>query len=272
MEILFLGTGAAEGWPGLFCDCRYCQRARRLKGKNIRSRSSVLIDKFYKVDFPPDTCWQMKRYNIRLAQVKHLFVTHDHNDHYYPQDLIMRAAPFAQLKKEDTLNIYASKSVCDSTIEVLGDRKKSVGISFHVIEPYQKFTAGEMDVLPVKADHDSSKICFNFVFQYKGRTILHGHDTGWYPEETWRALWNFKFDLIILDCTNGKKDEERNHLGIKGLVKMKERLGKNGNLKKNCKCIATHFSHNGGLLHAELEKMLGKKGVEAAYDGKVVKI
>lgn len=274
MEILFLGTAAAEGWPGLFCECRYCQRARRLKGKDIRSRSSILIDNLYKVDFPPDTYWHVNRYGINLAKVEHLFITHDHNDHYYPQDLILRAAPFAHLKKGDTLNIYAGKSVYDSTLKAQywGEYEKPAGISFHIIEPYKEFTAGEMEVLPIKADHDPNKLCFNFVFQYKGRTILHGHDTGWYPEETWRTLRNFKFDLMILDCANGKIDEERYHLGIKGLVKMKERLGKNGNLKKNCRCIATHFSHNGGLLHAELEKVLGKKGVEAAYDGKVVQI
>ncbi|MFH2068397.1 MAG: MBL fold metallo-hydrolase [Candidatus Omnitrophota bacterium] len=274
MEILFLGTAAAEGWPGLFCECRYCQRARRLKGKDIRSRSSLLIDGRYKVDFPPDTYWQMNRYNIRLAKVKHLFVTHDHSDHYCPLDLRLRAAPFAHLGKEDILNIYTSKSVCDSTLKAQhrGDYEKSTGISFHIIEPYKEFTAGEMKVLPVKADHDPKKLCFNFVFRYKGRTLLHGHDTGWYPEETWKALQDFKFDLIVLDCTNGKIDEERYHLGIKGVMKVKKRLAGNGNLKKSCRCVATHFSHNGGLLHAELEKILGKEGIEVAYDGKVVKI
>ena len=270
MKILFLGTAAAEGWPGLFCECRHCQQARRLKGKNIRSRSSLLIDDLYKVDFPPDTYWQMNRYNIKMANVKHLFLTHSHSDHYYPLDLVLRAAPFAQLKKEHTLNIYTTRPVCDSTAKTLGDYE--TGISFHVIEPYQEFTAGKMKVLPIKADHCPKETCFNFVFRYKGRTILHGYDTGWYPEETWKALRDFRFDLIILDCTNGKIDEQRYHLGVKGLVKMKERLEKNGNLKKGCRCIATHFSHNGGLLHAELEKILGKKNVEVAYDGKVVKI
>ncbi|HPC76977.1 MAG TPA: carbon-phosphorus lyase, partial [bacterium] len=45
MEIMFLGTAAAEGWPGVFCSCDYCKKARELGGKNIRTRSSVLIEK-----------------------------------------------------------------------------------------------------------------------------------------------------------------------------------------------------------------------------------
>ena len=44
MEILFLGTGASEGWPGLFCPCEHCLRAVQAGGKNVRTRTSFLVD------------------------------------------------------------------------------------------------------------------------------------------------------------------------------------------------------------------------------------
>ena len=44
MKITFLGTCAAEGFPGLFCKCDTCNKARILKGKNIRSRFSIMIN------------------------------------------------------------------------------------------------------------------------------------------------------------------------------------------------------------------------------------
>ena len=33
MEIQYLGTAAAEGWPALFCDCDICHRARKEGGE-----------------------------------------------------------------------------------------------------------------------------------------------------------------------------------------------------------------------------------------------
>ena len=43
MEFTYLGTAAAEGWPAVFCRCKYCLEAQRLGGKNIRTRSQAII-------------------------------------------------------------------------------------------------------------------------------------------------------------------------------------------------------------------------------------
>lgn len=44
MKLTYFGTAAAEGWPGIFCHCVYCERAKQLGGKNIRTRSQALLD------------------------------------------------------------------------------------------------------------------------------------------------------------------------------------------------------------------------------------
>ena len=44
MKLIFLGTAAAEGVPALFCNCKTCEKTRKLKGKNIRKWSSILIN------------------------------------------------------------------------------------------------------------------------------------------------------------------------------------------------------------------------------------
>ena len=54
MKIQFLGTAAAEGFPAIFCNCEYCNKARELKGKNIRTRSQAIIDDKILLDF----CYQ----------------------------------------------------------------------------------------------------------------------------------------------------------------------------------------------------------------------
>ena len=44
MNLTYLGTAAAEGWPGIFCRCEFCERAKRLGGRDIRTRSQALLD------------------------------------------------------------------------------------------------------------------------------------------------------------------------------------------------------------------------------------
>ena len=44
MKIKYLGTAAAEAFPAIFCNCKYCEEARELGGKNIRTRSQSLVN------------------------------------------------------------------------------------------------------------------------------------------------------------------------------------------------------------------------------------
>ena len=45
MKLTYLGTAAAEGWPAAFCNCDGCRAARRLGGRNIRTRSQALVER-----------------------------------------------------------------------------------------------------------------------------------------------------------------------------------------------------------------------------------
>ena len=43
MNIQYLGTAAAEGWPAPFCACPVCSYARAARGRNLRTRTQALI-------------------------------------------------------------------------------------------------------------------------------------------------------------------------------------------------------------------------------------
>ena len=66
MEFTFLGTGAAEQYPGLWCTCPYCTRARKLGGKNIRRTSSAHFAGDCLIDLPPETFSQAEKYGIAM--------------------------------------------------------------------------------------------------------------------------------------------------------------------------------------------------------------
>lgn len=89
MTIRYLGTAAAEGLPAVFCNCPACLNARRRGGRNVRTRSQVLVNDDFLIDFPMDTYLHALRFRLDLSAVRHVFITHSHMDHCYPQDLIM---------------------------------------------------------------------------------------------------------------------------------------------------------------------------------------
>jgi len=268
MRILFLGTAAAEGWPALFCRCDDCRRARELGGKNIHTRTSLQLGERYKVDFPPDSYLQMLKYGLSFARLEHLFITHSHQDHLYTMDLGMRASPFS-LTPLKRLYVYGNRAVHREITQKVRDLDKC-GLIVKVLEPFESLRAGELEVTPIPASHDPKEVCLNYIFKFHGRTVLQGFDTGWYPERTWERLADHSFDVVIMDCTNGGVEKDihpQGHLGVRSLIEVKRRMEKMGVLAPDCRFIATHFSHGGGLLHHELEDRLIPWGIEVAYDG-----
>ena len=64
MRITFMGTAASEGLPGAFCQCRDCMEARKLGGRELRSRSQILVNEDLLVDMGPETYWKSVLYGI----------------------------------------------------------------------------------------------------------------------------------------------------------------------------------------------------------------
>lgn len=268
MNVKFLGTAAAEGWPGLFCQCQPCRRARREGGKNIRSRSSCLIDGKLLIDFPSDTYMHILNNNIDLGALQHLIITHSHLDHFYPLDLILRSPPYAYLDHLHTLNIYGNDKVTAK-----GENERQLSntseeyIKFREVFPFEPFKAGDMVITPLLASHDRQERCYIYIIEVEGKTVLYGTDSGYYTEQTWKALHAHYLNGVILDCTNGPDPENSAHLGFPGCKKIKEQMLDLGIADINTRFIITHFSHNGGLLHKQLEEMAGPYDFDVAYDG-----
>ena len=82
MGKMFWGTGSAEGLPNPVCGCLACERARKLKGENIRSRSSFQVSKDILLDFGPDFVSQAQKNGGDLMELRHVLVTHTHYDHF----------------------------------------------------------------------------------------------------------------------------------------------------------------------------------------------
>lgn len=273
MQLQICGTAAAEGIPALFCECRVCTEARRRGGKELRSRSAYQVGDRVRIDWGPDALYHAHRLGLDYSRLRHLLLTHSHDDHWYPINLMYRNPGFANLAQRTPLHIHAVEATLDALPNgMLGDPKRA-DLELHPMKMWQTVELPGEDIrfTPILADHARDRICVNFILQTGDRCILQGNDTGWYPDETWAFLKDYRFDAVIFDSTSGFNDEaRRNHMGCAAVVEAFERLDAMGCLNADCRRVATHFSHNGLALHDELEQRFAPHAIVPAYDGMMV--
>lgn len=273
MKLHFLGTAAAEGFPNPFCQCDACEKARKLGGRSIRSRTSVIIDDVLKMDDPPDSFYHALRDQIDMSLLKDLLITHTHSDHYNPVDLEKRIEGFAH-GIEHPLHVYGNDLAVHGFSQAFPHAHQGERLRFHRVLPFQKMEMETAEVTPLLADHDPMETCLLYYIEKDGKRILYGHDTGWFPEDTWEWLQNKKIDLAILDCTGGYNSDTRsqNHMCIETVLEVQRVFQEENMLAADGKIVATHFTHNSGLLHDDFVKAFNPYGIQVAYDGMVLRI
>ena len=276
MEIKYLGTCAAEGFPAMFCYCSVCEKARKLGGKNVRTRSQAIIDGKLLIDFPADTYLHVLQGGLDLRKVEALLITHGHDDHIYPYDVAYREEKYGHSKentKKVPLPVFATKKSGERLKAVIEEKniseKDPDALQLKEIETFKEYNIAGYKVVPLKADHAPALDPVIYLIEKQGKTILYAHDTGYFPEETWEYLENnnIKFDLVSLDCTSVMKDYAvNNHMGLKACCSVKDRL-LNKNADDQTIFILNHFSHNGGYVYDDLVPVAEKLGFKVSYDG-----
>lgn len=76
MELLFLGTGAAD-WP----------LKKRKEMKEFRRQSSMLIDRCLLIDPGPQVMEALEEYGVEAGEIKYVINTHKHEDHFSEKTL-----------------------------------------------------------------------------------------------------------------------------------------------------------------------------------------
>jgi phosphoribosyl 1,2-cyclic phosphate phosphodiesterase len=273
MKLLYLGTAAAEGIPALFCTCPICLDAQKRGGKALRTRSQALVDKTLLLDFPPDTLVHYQRFReagFDLPAVRHIFITHSHRDHFFPDDLDNYQQPYARQPLEN-LHIYGNKSVEAGFNQTLPNALKPGGkLSFHPAIPFTPIVAEGYRVTPLLAKHSSNEECLIYTIENQGKALLYAHDTGWFPDPTWEYLESAKlfFNLVSLDCTSMRHTDGSYHMGLPDVTKVRDRLLSTGLASGETVFVLNHFSHNGDMTFDELEAAAGKEDFQVSHDGR----
>ena len=269
MRLTIFGTAAAEAWPAPFCRCAACQEARRRGGPNLRSRSGALLDDDLKIDFGPDTVMQLIRAGRDLCDLKTLLFTHQHSDHIVPSELEWSGGVFTGTPPTSPISVLGNEQVCTMILKEFPDPLRLNLALQPPLRAFESVTTPAGDtILPLTADHVAGALVLR-VTRPSGKSIFWGHDSGLYPGETLDALEAAgPVDIATFDCTyGGAPSKNRGHMGIDGVVQMRDELARRSVVTEKTKCVATHFSHNGGLLHEELIEAVLPHGILVAFDG-----
>ena len=271
MRIQILGTAAAEGWPAVFCGCDTCNRVRKVGGKSVRTRASIQIDDIYKIDLPHDTHCQAIREGIDLSKLAHLFFTHSHGDHFDLTELVYLKPPFGHDLKNAPVKIYGNETVISAIANRFGD---GLPIELITAQPFVPIQAGNLTFTPITAHHQKEELALNYtIASSNGKTVLYSSDTGEYEQQTLDHLTQQRFDLLIIECTQGTLPHPAQwHMSFEAVLRLRDNLVKAGAADASVRTVITHFSHNIGLLHEEFEAIANPEGVEVAYDGIVLEV
>lgn len=273
MELTYWGTGAAESIPALFCNCRLCRTAVAAGGRDIRTRSGALIDGVLKIDFPPDINAQRLARGFDLTALRHLLITHPHEDHYAVWDLLYRTEGFylPEYETVEPLVIYGGREVGEIFEEKFrGRQQKVLRVRYERMLPYQPKAIADYTVTALRSRHMPGSEAFLYRIERQGRALLYAHDSGAFYEETYDHLKGKLHHLVSLDCTYMNRDtldeaETNGHMGAPMARRVRERLMQIGAADEKTVFVLNHFSHNGGLTHEELVKTNGDFVI--AYDG-----
>ena len=143
--LLVLGSAAAEGLPALFCDCRVCREA--LAKGAFRARSSYNFGGDVQIDLGPDGLQAWQKHHDVLRRMRHVLVTHAHEDHLQPSDLIYKSRWFAGVPAiPDVLTVHGTAPtrarienelwLGDETFE---EKFRNCGLAFHRFKPFDTF-------------------------------------------------------------------------------------------------------------------------------------
>lgn len=272
MKLHFYGTGASEGVPAIFCRCENCKKIRKMGGKNYRSRTSCQIDDDLMIDFSADIFDHMRFGGLDMSNIKTLIITHTHSDHFYPEELIHVAPPYAWPEGKEKLTVYGNESACDRLLKLCSSQTMPY-IDINPIHNMEEVKTGGFEVKALPAEHDPTQECHLYILRKGMKNLLYAHDTGYFPEITWKELQKEHLDGVVLDCTccNGHSYFQH-HMGFQDNLKIKQRMLEEEIADQKTVFISTHFVHTYGPFQQELEKAFAPYGFIAAYDGMEVEI
>ncbi|MBC8597138.1 MBL fold metallo-hydrolase [Qingrenia yutianensis] len=290
LPMRFWGTSAGGTIPAPFCRCRVCENARKVGGKEIRLRSAFRIDKKIMIDIGEDFAAQAARLNDDLYDTEHFLFTHPHEDHFNYMMFWLRYVA-SDRPPEKPISVYFVGNSFDIVDKLLystpliinkdAEYMSEKNVKFIKLDFLKWYKINDIEVMALKAHH-STAVCengANYLIKLKnGKIMYYALDSGYYLDETFEVLKNFKLDILVGECTFPEehiKDENGRyfcpvHMDLTSCVDTLDKLYTIGTVDEKTQIYLSHIEAK-GLCHSELEEYFSKLernySVKIAYDG-----
>ncbi|MBR3978330.1 MAG: hypothetical protein IKJ94_01750 [Oscillospiraceae bacterium] len=272
MKIQMLGSAAYDRVPAMFCQCPACLQARKLGGKNIRTQAQAFINDDLLIDFGQDNYIHFLNCGKDYTKIKNILLTHSHEDHFMPNELVMTTSWFGHNDIEEPIGVWGNAD-CKALFET---NTREMKCQYHLVQPFETFQAGAYTVtaLPAKHAKDDDLV---YIISDGEKTILYNNDTGFWKEEVYAFVKEngFRFDFVASDCTFCLQEGNagRSHMSLENNVAHRQRLVDMGAVTEQTPWLVTHYSHNNlirdgkAVTAEELEEIVKDCGMIASFDG-----
>ena len=270
MEVIVLGTGAADGWPSPFCECLSCADMRS-RGR-VRVPTAALVDGLILLDAGPAVASSAARARVSLRDVRHVLVTHAHPDHLDPALLLW----LDWNPTPAVLHLWGPPSVVSRCRDWIGPRTP---VQLHEIAAGDTWALstprGDYTVRAVAAAHGghapdsvADEAVLYDLTAPDGRRLLYATDTG--PIGDLTACAGAAYDVILLEETFGDHlDHGTGHLDLATLPVMLHDLTAAGARVDTTQVVAVHLGHHNPP-EALLRERLAAHGVRLVDDGTTI--
>jgi phosphoribosyl 1,2-cyclic phosphate phosphodiesterase len=274
LELQYLGTAAAEGYPALFCSCDHCRAAQAAGGRDLRRRTSALIDGELLIDVGPDLLASAHALRLNLDRVRWVLQTHRHSDHLLESNFTFREAGFVGTTPAWWELCGSQPTIDEITAYGKLDQRR---LTLRTVAAFETFALGPYTVTALRARHDMAIDPLFFAIRRDNAALLWANDTGPFFLETWQALDRLaadglRFGFAGIEATMGTAPSPDaahpgGHMTIAQCGWHHQELARRGMLTPDAQLFAQHMSHHQNPPHAELEALLRPFGVMPAYDG-----
>lgn len=195
MDLLFIGTGAADYEKAFSCTCQTCATVRARGGANLRHYSSLLLNGNVLIDCGPTAAWRLAELDVPPTQVEAVVFTHSHEDHCDPE--AMASLIVARGAERGPLPIHGNEPTLTRLAEV-------EGLQPHLVAPGTTVEIAGLHLLAVAANHIIDvEETLNYVISDGDTRLLYATDTGWPLEKTWEALTAVQPTAVVAEATFG---------------------------------------------------------------------
>lgn len=263
MDVLLLGTGAADGIPNVFCRCDTCTDYR-LRGE-LRTPTSVLVDGRLLIDPGPEAPRQVTRYGRDLADLRAILAGHAHDDHLDPSLLMHRS-----WVSSTPLEMCGPEPVVTIVGKWLDPAQRAVRLC--QVSAGDRFELAGYQVLALPANHHAFGEALCYRITDGASTLLYLTDTGPLAASALDALSGSRVDLVLLEETFGPvTDRSEQHHHLRSFAETVAALRERGVVDAATRVVAIHLGHDNPPL-AELREQLALCGAEALSDGTLIEL